>query len=38
VAAGKAQTFREAMTLAAASIDTGAARAKVEALVYFSRS
>jgi len=38
VAAGKAQTFREAMALAAASIDAGAARAKVEALVYFSRS
>ena len=32
VAAGKAPTFREAMTLAAASIDSGAARAKVEAL------
>ncbi len=36
VAAGKAPTFREAMTLAAASIDGGAARAKVDALARFS--
>jgi len=36
VAAGKAQTFREAMALAAASIDSSAAGAKVEALARFS--
>jgi anthranilate phosphoribosyltransferase len=37
VAAGKAESFREAMPLAAASIDTGAARAKLEALRDFTR-
>jgi anthranilate phosphoribosyltransferase len=37
VAAGKAPTFREAMMLAATSIDSGAARAKVEALARFSQ-
>jgi anthranilate phosphoribosyltransferase len=37
VAAGKAPTFREAMTLAAASLDTGAAQAKVDALARFSQ-
>ncbi|HEV3334418.1 MAG TPA: anthranilate phosphoribosyltransferase [Bryobacteraceae bacterium] len=35
VAAGRARTFLEAMTLAAASVDSGAARAKVEALAQF---
>jgi anthranilate phosphoribosyltransferase len=37
VAAGKAESFREAMPVAAASIDTGAARAKLEALRDFTR-
>jgi anthranilate phosphoribosyltransferase len=36
VAAGKAQTFRDAMTLAAASIDSGAAQNKVQALARFT--
>ena len=36
VAAGRAASFREAMLLAAASIDTGAAAAKVEALARFN--
>ena len=36
VAAGRAQTFREAMALAAVSIDSGAARGKVEALAHFT--
>ena len=36
VAAGKAESFREAMPAAATSIDSGAARAKLEALARFS--
>jgi len=36
VAAGKAESLHEAMRLAAASIDTGAARAKLDALARFS--
>ena len=35
VAAGKVQTFLEGMAIAAVSIDSGAARAKVEALARF---
>lgn len=35
VAAGKAESFREAIPVAATSIDSGAARAKVEALARF---
>ncbi len=37
VAAGKAGTFAEGMTLAAQSLDSGAAKAKVEALARFTR-
>jgi anthranilate phosphoribosyltransferase len=37
MAAGRARTIREGMTLAAQVIDSGAARAKLEALVAFSR-
>ena len=37
VAAGKAKTFGEAAALAAASLDSGAARAKVEALAAFTQ-
>jgi anthranilate phosphoribosyltransferase len=36
VAAGKAQTLRDAMALAAASLDSGAAQHKVEALARFT--
>ena len=35
VAAGRAETFLEAMALGAVSIDSGAARGKVEALAGF---
>jgi anthranilate phosphoribosyltransferase len=36
VAAGRAASFLEGMNLAAASIDSGAAKAKAEALARFS--
>jgi len=38
VAAGKARSFREGMSLAAAAIDSGAARRKVDALAAFTAS
>jgi len=38
VAAGQADVFREGAALAAVSIDTGAARAKAEALARFTQN